>query len=96
MYTIFGILAAIGALCFAIYNIMMTVVHYETERFRSYIDNKTTFYCKESPEITCVIDTVNWDDILNARMQLKVTYPSGNTCSLLTTTGAFDEIWKEI
>lgn len=81
-----------------IYGISMTITaaaKYEIERYRNYINNKTKFVCKESPDITCTIDYIYWDDIENNRMVLNVTYTAGYTSSLLTTMGAFNDIWEE-
>ena len=67
----------------------------EIERYRNYINNRTKFICKESPDITCTIDYIYWDDIENNRLVLNVTYAAGYTSSLLTTMGAFNDIWEE-
>ena len=95
MYIVFGILGVIVALCIISYAVLMTVVQAEMKRYSDYIHNGTIFICKESPDITCSIDYIYWDDIINSRIRLNVKYPSGSTCSLLTTTGAFDDVWEE-
>lgn len=74
---------------------MTTASNYEIERYRNYIKNRTKFVCKESPDITCTIEYIYWDDIENNRMVLNVTYPAGYTNSLLTTVRAFNDIWEE-
>jgi hypothetical protein len=95
MNTVIGILFVLVML---IYGILMTITvaaEYEIEMYRDYINNRTKFVCKESPDITCTIDYIYWDDIENNRMVLNVTYTSGYTSNLLTTMEAFNEIWEE-
>ena len=74
---------------------MTTATNNKNDRYRNYINNRTKFVCKESPDITCTIDYIYWDDIENNRMVLNVTYAPGYTSSLLTTMGAFNDIWEE-
>lgn len=95
MNTVVGILFI---LVIFIYGISMTIsvaAKSEIEKYRNYINNRTKFVCKESPDITCTIDYIYWDDIENYRMVLNVTYTEGYTTSLLTTMGAFNNIWEE-
>ena len=95
MNTVTGILFVL-VLVMLIYGMTMaTAAKYENDRYRNYISNRTKFVCKESPDITCTIDYIYWDDIENNRMVLNVTYTTGYTSSLLTTMGAFNDIWEE-
>ena len=95
MNTVTGILFVL-VLLILIYGITMaSTAQDENDRYRNYISNRTKFVCKESPDITCTIDYIYWDDIENNRMVLNVTYTTGYTSSLLTTIGAFNDIWEE-
>lgn len=95
MNTVTGILFVL-VLLILIYGITMaSAAQDENDRYRNYISNRTKFVCKESPDITCTIDYIYWDDIENNRMVLNVTYTTGYTSSLLTTIGAFNDIWEE-
>lgn len=95
MNTIFGILIVLALSIGGVSIAYLTAIWVEKERYNTYMYNGTRFFCKESPGITCYIDKVYPDDILACRLKLIVTYPSGNNCNLLTTTGAFNDIWKE-
>lgn len=95
MNTVIGILFVLAILIYGISMTITTAAKYEIERYRNYISNRTKFVCKESPDITCTIDYIYWDDIENNRMVLNVTYTAGYTSSLLTTMGAFNDIWEE-
>jgi hypothetical protein len=95
MNTAIGILFVLVIFMYGISMTITAAANYEIERYRNYISNKTKFVCKESPDITCTIDYIYWDDIENNRMVLNVTYMAGYTSSLLTTMGAFNEIWEE-
>ena len=95
MNTVTGILFVL-VLLILIYGITMaSAAQDENDRYRNYIKNRTKFVCKESPDITCTIDYIYWDDIENNRMVLNVTYAEGYTSGLLTTMGAFNNIWEE-
>ena len=83
-------------LAMLIYGIIITTdTNAKIDRYRNYIKNRTKFVCKESPDITCTIDYIYWGDDENNRMVLNVTYTTGYTSSLLTTMGAFNDIWEE-
>lgn len=96
MEFIYILLIVIAVLLSGLSTTMMTAAKYETERLVKCINDKTKFFCKKAPGVTCIIDSINWEDAANARIKLTVTYPSGNTCSLLTTTGVFNEIWMQL
>lgn len=64
--------------------------------FEKYINNKTIFYAIEKPSITCVISHIFWENLLNPKMILIVTYPSKAKCNLTTTMEEFKLIWKKI
>lgn len=95
MDTVIGMLFVLVILIYGISMTMMTATKCEIDRYRNYINNRTKFVCKESPDITCTIEYIYWDDIENNRMVLNVTYAAGYTSSLLTTIGAFNDIWEE-
>jgi hypothetical protein len=95
MNTVIGVLFILVILICVISMTITAAVKYEIERYRNYINNRTKFVCKESPDITCTIDYIYWEDIENIRMVLNVTYPEGYTSSLLTTIGIFNYIWEE-
>jgi hypothetical protein len=95
MNTVIGILFVLVILIYGISIAMTAAAKYEIERYRNYINNRTKFVCKESPDITCTIDYIYWDDIENNRLVLNVTYTAGYTSSLLTTIGAFNDVWEE-
>lgn len=95
MNAVIGILFVLAILLYGILLTMTAATECEIDRYRSYISNRTKFVCKESPDITCTIDYIYWDDIEDKRMVLNVTYPAGYTSSLLTTIGAFNNIWEE-
>lgn len=95
MNTVIGILFVLVMLIYGISMTITVAAKYEIERYRNYISNKTKFVCKESPDITCTIDYIYWDDIENNRMVLNVTYTAGYTSRLLTTIKVFNEIWEE-
>lgn len=95
MNTAIGILFVLVVFIYGISMTAAAAAKYEIERYRNYISNKTKFVCKESPDITCTIDYIYWDDIENNRMVLNVTYAEGYTSGLLTTMGAFNDIWEE-
>jgi hypothetical protein len=95
MNTVIGILFVLVMLIYGISMTITVAAKYEIERYRNYISNRTKFVCKESPDITCTIDYIYWDDIENNRMVLNVTYTAGYTSRLLTTIRVFNEIWEE-
>lgn len=95
MNIVIGILFVLVILIYGISMAITTAAKYEIERYRNYISNRTKFVCKESPDITCTIEYIYWDDIENNRMVLNVTYAAGYTSSLLTTIEAFNDIWEE-
>jgi hypothetical protein len=95
MNTVTGILFVLVLLILIYGMTMASAAQDENDRYRNYIKNRTKFVCKESPDITCTIDYIYWDDIENNRMVLNVTYTTGYTSSLLTTIGAFNDIWEE-
>ena len=96
MEFIYILLLVIAVLLSGLSTTIMTAAQYETERLVNCINNKTKFFCKKAPGITCIINSINWDDAANARINLTVTYPSGNTCNILTTMDAFNEIWTQL
>lgn len=58
----------------------------------NYINNKTVFYYKTAPQITCTVkgfEIHGTDKILT----LQVTYGDGNTSELITTLKAFQKLW---
>ena len=95
MKIVIGLLFILVILICAILMAIMVAFKYEIKRYRTYITNKTKFVCKESPDITCTIDYIYWEDNENLWMVLNVTYPEGYTSSLLTTIGTFNYIWEE-
>lgn len=95
MNTVTGILFILVILIYGISMTITVAAKSEIERYRNYISNRTRFLCKESPDITCTIDYIYWDDIENNRIVLNVTYTTGYTSSLLTTIGEFNDIWEE-
>lgn len=66
----------------------------KTRKYGNYIINSTRFFCKKSPGITCQVLAI-YDGFINARILIRVKYPSGNICTVLTTMAAFDNIWFE-
>lgn len=95
MKTVIVILFILVILICGILMTITAVIKYEIDKYRNYITNKTKFVCKESPDITCTIDYIYWDDIENNRMSINVTYPEGYTSNLLTTIEVFNDIWEE-
>lgn len=84
----------ICSLFFAVFLSLMIMMDGKNRRYGNYIINSTRFFCKKSPGITCQVLAI-YDDFINPRILIKVNYPSGNTCTVLTTIGAFDNIWLE-
>jgi hypothetical protein len=72
------------------------IAHYETRRYRKYIEKQTVFIFIKKPTITAIIKKIYWKDIVNPRMILEVKYPSGSLCTLRTTVNEFNILWKEI
>lgn len=65
----------------------------ETKKLAQYMEYKTVFYNKENPSIKCVIENINWNDLINPRITLKVMYSSGHQMMLQTTSNDFMNIW---
>jgi hypothetical protein len=87
-----GIIFILSIFC-SILLALLIVMDEETKRYNKYIICGTRFFCKEKPSITCQI-LKTYNDFFNKRLRIKVTFPSGNTCNLLTTVGAFEKIWR--
>lgn len=85
----------------ALISILTIIVSFLTfikikNEFEKYINNKTIFYAIEKPSITCVISHIFWENFLNPKMILIVTYPSKTKCNLITTIEEFKLIWKKL
>lgn len=63
------------------------------KEYSEYIENKTIFYCAENPELICTIESFNFYDIDNQRMEINVVYPSGKKILILTNRLTFEKIW---
>lgn len=73
----------------------MTALQIEANKYYDYIKYRTKFHYRKDPNITCCVIHRENDFVFNSRLNLMVTYPSGNTCKLITTTGAFTDLWIE-
>lgn len=67
----------------------------ELNDYYTYVEEKTIFFFKEKPEITCVITDIVWEDYINPRIHLLVRYPSGNTVNMMTTFKEFNLLWNK-
>lgn len=65
----------------------------ESKKLAQYMEYKTVFYNKENHSIKCVIEDINWNDLINPRITLNVMYSSGHKMLLQTTSNDFMNIW---
>lgn len=82
------LLILIFALCLIIYSNMLNI-----NTYLDYIDKQTIFVCNNKPELTCIVVDINKNDIINNRIELLVTYSSGNKMTLFTTINEFEKLW---
>jgi hypothetical protein len=61
--------------------------------YSEYMDNKTVFYNIDRPDLTCTIESFNFTDIDNQRMEILVKYPSGNKILVFTNRRTFEKLW---
>lgn len=73
----------------------MTALQIEANKYYDYIKYKTKFQFRKDPTITCNVIYRHSDFVFNSRLKLMVTYPSGHISPMITTTGAFNELWEE-
>ena len=83
------------SLFYSIYLALMITLEIEEHRYDKYIIHSIKFFHKDKPEITCQILDI-YKDFINPRLRIKVMYPTGNTCKLITTMKIFEEYWIEI
>jgi hypothetical protein len=95
MNLIFGILVLLILVIGALSLLLLTSKWMLKKAYKKYLYNGTKFFCKDNPDITCQINKIYPDDLTACRLELIVTYPSGNICNILTTSGDFLNVWEE-
>ena len=74
---------------------LMILMDKEAIKYDYYIIHSTKFFCAQAPETTCQILDI-YNDFVNPRLKIKVYYPSGKTCKMMTTLNLFEAIWLEL
>jgi hypothetical protein len=74
---------------------LMILMDKEAIRYDYYIIHSTKFFCAQAPGTTCQILKI-YKDFVNPRLKIKVYYPSGKTCKMMTTLNLFETIWLEM
>ena len=95
MTNVFIIILFVAVMALGVYLSYMTALQVEVNKYYDYIKYKTKFQFRKDPAITCNVIYRHNDFVFNSRLQLMVTYPSGHISPMVTTTGAFNELWEE-
>lgn len=63
------------------------------QKINYYIQNQVIFQFRENPNITCTIDSFNFNDEYNNRMSLIVVLPQKSFIKLNTNYNTFYKLW---
>lgn len=84
----------IGLILVLIFAVTYLEYYLKLKVLSQYMDDKIVFYNKRNPLVKCVIEKIYWQDLINPRVILNVTYQSGHKSLLETTAHGLLDLWE--